>query len=413
MKVLVLHHNLGVLRGGGENFTRNLFAVFTERGHRVTAAFFSDRHGSYPLPLPSCMKPLPIPNWLPKNFGQATLSAIGQRLPFRNGIRTQWERLQEAVSWRNFRWQNERFMRKVVRQFDGHWNDFDCVYVHGNVSLASAVAQHRPTVLRLPGPVTSEFEPLLRSVHAVCANGDALDRIRTFLGDHAIELPPGIDARLFTPGPTSIRSALGWAEQDYVVGYTGRLFHLKGVDLLAAAFRDFSQNVPSARLLMVGSGEEEQNIRSVLRAEIGHNKVHLEPGVRHEQLPQWYRAMDLLVMPSRYENFSNSILEALACGVPFLGSDVGGNRLLASSGAGWLFERGSVSALAGLLQKAFNERSDLRAHGLLVSPQIRNRYNWEKTAEMLECILTSRLGVQSSYRLPRPVNACAGAGFEH
>jgi glycosyltransferase involved in cell wall biosynthesis len=301
-------------------------------------------------------------------------------------------------------------MIKVVRQFDRHWNDYDAVYVHGNVPLASAVAQHRPTVLRLPGPVTSDIEPLLRSVQAVCANGDALDRIRVFLGDHAIELPTGIDAGLFKPGSTPIRSALGWAEQDYVVGYTGRLFHLKGVDLLAAAFREFSQVVPSARLLIVGNGKEEQNIRSVLRTEIGHNKVHLEPGVSHAELPQWYRAMDILVMPSRYENFSNSILEALACGVPFLGSDVGGNKILASSVAGWLFERGSIFSLAEMLQKACNDRAKLKAAGLAASSGVRNRYNWEKTAELLESILISRVGVRSSFCMPRPENACLGTG---
>jgi len=401
MNLLVLHSNLGVLRGGGETFTRNLFSMLAQRGHRVVAAFRANGRGNFPYPLPPGIEPVPLSIPGPTNFGQATLTAIGQRFALCNGFRTQWERLQEAVSWRNFKWQNERFMRKVLRHFERQWSDFDAVYVHGNIPLASAVAQCRPTVLRLPGPATSEFEPMLRSVHAVCANGDALDRIRTFLGDQAIELPTGIDGGLFKPGLTSIRSDLGWAEEDYVVGYTGRLFHLKGVDLLAAAFREFSQGVPSARLLIVGNGEQQQNIRSVLRTEIGHNKVHLEPGVRHEQLPQWYRAMDVLVMPSRYENFSNSILEALACGVPFLGSDVGGNRLLASSGAGWLFERGSISALVGLLQKAFNEGSELRARGRLASPQIRNRYSWVKTAEVLEYILTSRLGVQSSCCMPR------------
>lgn len=394
MNVLVLHPNLGELRGGGETFTRKVFTAFVERGHRVVAVFRADRHGNYPIPLPPNIEPIPVPIWGPRKFGQATLSAIGQRLRFRNGLRMKWEHLQGAVSWRNFRWQEERFRRRVEIQFERRWSGFDAVYVHGNVPLASFVAQHRPTVLRLPGPVTSEAEPLLRSVHAVCANGDALDRIRTFLGDHAIELPTGIDSGLFSPGSTSIRAALGWAEQDYVVGYTGRLAHLKGVDLLAAAFRVFAQKVPCARLLIVGSGEEEQNVKSVLRDEIGRNKVHLEPGVSQEQLPQWYRAMDILVMPSRYENFSNTIVEALACGVPFLGSDVGGNRMLASSKAGCLFECGSISSLVYMLQKAHDNKLELRAHGHASSIQVRARYNWKTSAELLESVIRSRLGVR-------------------
>ena len=55
--------------------------------------------------------------------------------------------------------------------------------------------------------------------------------------------------------------------------------------------------------------------------------------------------MNVFVMPSRYENFSNAVLEALACGVPFLVSDVGGNRCLAEDEGGWHFTPGSADSL--------------------------------------------------------------------
>jgi len=231
-------------------------------------------------------------------------------------------------------------------------------------------------------------------VHAVCANGDALNRIRDFLGNDAIELPIGIDARLFTPGVSPVRSLLGWSDQDYVVGYVGRLTHLKGVDLLAVAFHEVSQTIPEARLLIVGSGKEENSLRAILQKEISENRVHIESDVNHEHLPQWYRAMDVLVMPSRYENFSNSVLEALACGISFLGSDVGGNKLLASLG-GLLFEPGSVVSLVDSLRNGFKERFQLQVRGRSASQDLRNRYSWEKTAEHLESVIISRLGVSS------------------
>src|SRR5207247_861061 len=147
--------------------------------------------------------------------------------------------------------------------FARRWDDFDAVYVHSDPILASKVSQYRPTVLRLPGPVTAELTPMLRAVHAVCANGDALVRVRAFLGDHVVELPIGLDVQVFTPGASSVRSTLGWAEHHCVVGYVGRLTLLKGVDLLAAAFREIAQDAPDARLLIVGSGVEERHIRTV------------------------------------------------------------------------------------------------------------------------------------------------------
>jgi glycosyltransferase involved in cell wall biosynthesis len=229
----------------------------------------------------------------------------------------------------------------------------------------------------------------------VCTNGDALVLIRAFLGNHVAELPIGLDIQAFAPGPSSVRSTLCWPDRDCVVGYVGRLTHLKGVDLLAAAFREIARDVPDARLLIVGSGEEERHIRTVLAQEFCSGLVHIEPGVNHEQLPAWYRAMDLIVMPSRYENYSNALLEAMACGVPFLASNVGGNRRLSETGAGWLFEPGSVPSLNQSLRRILESRAELKARGEVSARAARNYPSWAASAECLEAIISSRLGVKA------------------
>jgi glycosyltransferase involved in cell wall biosynthesis len=394
MKVLVLQSELGVLRGGGENFTRNLFTAFAERGHHVMAAFVADWRGRYPLPLPSSIEPIPIPGWWVRNLGQATLSSVSRYMPYKSRLRAKWNRVQEALAWRTVAWYNRRFQRRVEYEFARRWDDFDAVYVHGDTILASAVSQYRPTVLRLPGPVTAELTPMLRAVHAVCANGDALVCTRAFLGDHVCELPVGLDVQVFTPGASSFRSTLGWADRHCVIGYVGRLTHLKGVDLLAAAFREIARDALDARLLMIGSGEEERHIRTVLAQEFARAIVHIEPGVNHEQLPAWYRAMDLMVMPSRYENHSNALLEALACGIPFLASNIGGNRKLGEIGAGWLFEPESVPSLRQCLRRIIGNRPELKARGEVGSHAVRNHHSWAASAERLEAIISSCLRVR-------------------
>src|ERR1700730_15301970 len=108
---------------------------------------------------------------------------------------------------------------------------------------------------------------------------------------------------------------------------------------------------------MVGHGEEEQKIRSVLSRDIAAGRVHLQGSMSQDQLPRWYRAMDMLVMPSRDETLSNAVLEAMACGVPFVASEVGGSKDLAKTRAGWLFEPESVSALPELLKKIMDSRT--------------------------------------------------------
>ena len=393
MKVLVLHSELGVLRGGGENFTRNLFTAFAERGHEVSAAFVADPRGRYPIPLPENIHAIPLSGRWSRKFGQETLSSIGRGLCALGVAEAAWDRMQEAVCWRTIRWHSRRFLRRVEGEFKGRWGRYDAIYVHGNVELARSVARYRPTVLRLPGPVGAvELAPAMHAVNAVCANGDALNRLRAILGESFIDLPPGVDDQRFSPGPSSIRAALGWTEQHRVAGYVGRLAHFKGVDLLAAAFRQTARANPDARLIVVGSGEMEKSVRSVLADELGRGVVHIEPDVSHDQLAHWYRAMDVLVMPSRYENFSNSILEAMACGISFLASDVGGNRMLAETGAGCTFEAGSVPSLVAGLGCIFADGEEAARRGMKGAEYVRGRYSWRATSDRLEHIISTQIG---------------------
>jgi glycosyltransferase involved in cell wall biosynthesis len=387
MKILVLHSQLGVLQGGGETFTKNLFAAFAARGHNVSAAFVADRCGRWLFPLPTCIEPIPIAGWWSSDLGQATLSSISRYLPGESQFKKLWDRIQSGITWRIFRWHNRRFQRRVERDLAGRWNDFDAIYVQSNVRLAGEIAGQHPTVLMLPGPVSADLLPILRTIPAVCAHDDGFVQMQAILGDKVLELPLGLDTSIFLPGPTSIRSNLGWTDRQRVIGYVGRLHAIKGVDLLAAAFRQLWRNNPDARLLIVGSGEEKGAICSTLSEEVARGIVHIEPAMPQEQLPSWYRAMDLMVMPSRYETMSNAVLEAMACGIPFVASNVGGNTMLGETGAGWLFDSGSASSLGARLIELLSNGSELKARGELGLKYVVKSRNWAATAERLERII--------------------------
>ncbi len=387
MRVLVIQSELGVLRGGGENFTRNLFQSFADRGHEVWATFIADYRGQYPLALPPAFRPLPLAGCWSRKLGQDALSTMAACLPKRTQLRAHWDRVQAALCWRTVRWHDERFTRRVEQEFGGRWKEFDAAYVHASAVLASRIAPHCPTMLRLPGPVSPDFEAVLRSIPVVCANGDALSKIREFVGDHALELPIGLDGDLFKPGASPIRQRLGWTDTDWVIGYVGRLAYVKGIDLLTRAFLTIRRTLPQARFLVIGSGEEQGKLRLLLKDELAQGIAHIEPDVPHAVLPEWYRAMDLFVMPSRYENYSNAALEALACGVPFLASGIGGNRSLAETCGGRLFEQGSDDSLAQALQSIADNPGEARLRGMLGGEEIRNHYSWSASAKRLEAML--------------------------
>jgi phosphatidylinositol alpha-1,6-mannosyltransferase len=283
-------------------------------------------------------------------------------------------------------------MQRIEQEFRGRWKEFDAVYVHGSAMLASSIARYCPTILRLPGPVSADLAPVLNAVHIVCANGDALNQIRRFLGDHAVELPVGLDGDVFKSGPTQVRQRLGWTKNHWVIGYVGRLAYIKGVDLLAEAFGQIRQTIPHARLLLVGAGEEEKKLRAALNVELAEGVAHIESDVPHDGLAEWYRAMDLFIMPSRYENCSNAVLEALACGVPFLGSDVQGNRcLVVESEGGWLFAKGSADSLLQAIVSIAKNPFVMRDRGTFGREKVLQKYSWETSARRLEALLESCL----------------------
>jgi len=176
------------------------------------------------------------------------------------------------------------------------------------------------------------------------------------------------------------------------LGYVGRFSHIKGVDILAAAFRELTGRCPNARLVIIGSGEEEHSIRSQLQEEIARGLAHMEGDVDHDPLGEWYRSIDLLVMPSRYENYSNTILEALGCAIPFLASDVGGNRIIAETGGGWLFEPESVSSLVAKSDQILPNPSELKTRGKVGREFVEREHLWSKTAQRLEQIMKRLIG---------------------
>ena len=117
MKILVLQSELGVLRGGGENFTKNLFTAFRERGHEVVAAFVADRRGEYPFSMPPGIKAIPIPGWWASELGQASLSLIGSWIAPKGLLKSKWEYIQNSIHWRTHRWHKRRFQIRIERNW--------------------------------------------------------------------------------------------------------------------------------------------------------------------------------------------------------------------------------------------------------------------------------------------------------
>jgi glycosyltransferase involved in cell wall biosynthesis len=136
----------------------------------------------------------------------------------------------------------------------------------------------------------------------------------------------GVDTDRFSPGPSSVRDIFGIPRGTPVVGFVGRLTRDKGLPELLEAFDEILRVAPAAHLLLVGWFDaSEDALGADLRDRIkSHAHIHCT-GYVTDTAP-YYRAMDMMVLPSWREGFPNAVLEAAATGIPVITTDCTGSR---------------------------------------------------------------------------------------
>ncbi len=147
---------------------------------------------------------------------------------------------------------------------------------------------------------------------------------------------PGVEHAFFAPGDRNgARNAIGLGHGPVVL-FVGRIQALKGVDVAVQAFAALGR--PDATLVVVGGasgpgGEQElSRVQSTVRELDLVDRVQFVPPQQHHLLSTYYRAADVVWVPSRSESFGLVALEAAACGVPVVASAVGGLESLVDHG---------------------------------------------------------------------------------
>jgi glycosyltransferase involved in cell wall biosynthesis len=182
----------------------------------------------------------------------------------------------------------------------------------------------------------------------------------------------GLDHRTFSPRERSeCRTRLGLDPNRFVVGFGADSFAIrrKGLDLLIAALRELK--APDLELLIFGTGEQPAGLED--------RRVHVVGRIDSEdRLAESYSAMDLFVMPSRFEAFGQTALEAMACGTPVLAFEVGGIvDMVLPHETGLLAEPENASDLARQLAYAIAHPEELRSMGARARAMVEDRFKLE------------------------------------
>ncbi|HLA71760.1 MAG TPA: glycosyltransferase [Steroidobacteraceae bacterium] len=204
-------------------------------------------------------------------------------------------------------------------------------------------------------PLTHRFVAVSEDVRQRLESYEGLDAAQIRVIYNGVTPPDEIDPA----ARTALRSRLGVAPGDFVVGTVGRFDSIKNLPMLVRSIGAAIKQNPQVRGLLVGDGPEMARIHALI-AELGLSERIVLTGYR-DDARQLAQCMDLFVLSSLSEGTSMALLEAMSAGVPVAVTAVGGNPEIVSSGeTGWVVPSDDVGALSAALTDAMAD-APLRA----------------------------------------------------
>lgn len=203
----------------------------------------------------------------------------------------------------------------------------------------------------------------------------------------------GMDGERFAPPDdrTPLRKALGIKDDRCVFGIVAGHRKVKAVECAFAAFRIVKNTIPDAIFFQVGDGPEREYLKSeVNRLELEDSVIFL--GVRPD-VERILPALDIFVLSSKTESFSNAILEAMAAGLPVIATRVGGNPECVKEGVtGLLVPPDNPEEMAKAMLKLACDREMRHLMGRSGRERILNTFSYEKSRDELRRVYYDLLG---------------------
>jgi len=217
------------------------------------------------------------------------------------------------------------------------------------------------------------------------------------------KIPNGVDTDLFQPASPEERSALrerlGLAQKRNLVLFAGKLTPQKGLDTLLHAWAQLwlSERLPSPRVGRGAGGEGQERAQLLILGE-GSQRVSLDRlakrlGIadtvsflgKQENILEYFKAADIFVLPSLAEGMSNSLLEAMSCGLAVIAADNAGNReVINSPDSGIIVEPQNPHQLAEALEMLLNNRELVARLGQQARCVVKERFSLTDVVEQYE-----------------------------
>jgi len=280
-----------------------------------------------------------------------------------------------------FTWTFNRFLKKYIAN-----KSPDIIHVHGmrplmstkGISIPVVFTNHTSGYLKRIEKGGHELEKIasrLEHISAVIAPSEELCEATRIVGYKKLVkfISNGVDTEKFVPKMAgNFKSTLGWSENDLVVLLARRLVEKNGVNVFANAATQV--NNPKAKFLFAGDGPERAKVEKILKDGGVAENYYLLGNVPNDKMIDIYQSADISVLPSFMEATSITGLESMSCGLPLIGTRVGGIPFLINDQeTGLLVNPGNANEISSAINR------------LIENPDIRNEYgrNGRKRAEQM------------------------------
>jgi glycosyltransferase involved in cell wall biosynthesis len=223
---------------------------------------------------------------------------------------------------------------------------------------------------------------------------------RRYLEERPTALAP--DGELISYADTD----LGVLSEGTVLLYVGRFTEVKRLPFLLEAFAEARGRFERPGALVIvgghpGEWEGEHPVEAARR--LGTDDVFFAGWQRQERLPAFLNAADAIILPSAREQFGQTLVEGMACGLPGIAANaLGPSRILSDGETGWLFEPDDRDGLTEALIAAVNEPGERRRRGRLAREEALHRLSWPTLAARLDSVLSEVAGLPTAGEEAKP-----------
>ncbi len=150
--------------------------------------------------------------------------------------------------------------------------------------------------------------------------------------------------------------------------------------MLLKAFKDFRPEIPKARLILLGEGPEEERLRKIVKTQRIDGVTFMKP-VKHDDIPEIINCADVLTLCSLFEGMPTVVLEALACGVPVVSTDVGDvNKVVVDGKTGQLVKHRNPESLKNAILKVIRNQGISYIDSCV---SVAERYSWDNISQRI------------------------------